>query len=241
MPGASRRAARAPRRASCPIRLPEIARRDASSDGSVKYGLRLRDGALIEAVLMPGRPLVRGSERVRGRAAVASDERAGVETARRRGSTPPAREVHGLSLVADRLRRRLRLLRHGTARAAGETSLRGRSSASSTPCSTTRPRARGAARGLHGDGRAVPESRRRLRRARHPLRDPSAAARDRLDVRHHSRLRRLAARERRPNLAVSINAADEATRTRLMPITRTYPLPAWRRRCASGRSSRIGA
>jgi 23S rRNA (adenine2503-C2)-methyltransferase len=29
---------------------------------------------------------------------------------------------------------------------------------------------------------------------------------------------------RRPNLAVSINAADEETRTRLMPITRTYPL-----------------
>jgi len=34
----------------------------------------------------------------------------------------------------------------------------------------------------------------------------------------------LAARERRPNLAVSINAADEETRTRLMPITRTHSL-----------------
>jgi 23S rRNA (adenine2503-C2)-methyltransferase len=35
---------------------------------------------------------------------------------------------------------------------------------------------------------------------------------------------RFAALPRRPNLAVSVNAADEATRERLMPITRTYPL-----------------
>jgi 23S rRNA (adenine2503-C2)-methyltransferase len=37
-------------------------------------------------------------------------------------------------------------------------------------------------------------------------------------------LPRLAALEKRPNLAVSLNAADEATRTRLMPITRSHPL-----------------
>jgi len=35
---------------------------------------------------------------------------------------------------------------------------------------------------------------------------------------------RFAARERRPNLAVSINASDPGTRTRLMPINATYPL-----------------
>jgi 23S rRNA (adenine2503-C2)-methyltransferase len=35
---------------------------------------------------------------------------------------------------------------------------------------------------------------------------------------------RFATLARRPNLAVSLNAADEQTRTRLMPITRTYPL-----------------
>jgi 23S rRNA (adenine2503-C2)-methyltransferase len=35
---------------------------------------------------------------------------------------------------------------------------------------------------------------------------------------------RFAALPRRPNLAVSINAADEETRTRIMPITGTYPL-----------------
>jgi 23S rRNA (adenine2503-C2)-methyltransferase len=39
-----------------PIRLPEILRREESRDGSVKYGLRLDDGALIEAVYMPGEP-----------------------------------------------------------------------------------------------------------------------------------------------------------------------------------------
>ena len=36
-----------------PIRLPEVARREVSVDGSVKFGLRLPDGALIEAVYMP--------------------------------------------------------------------------------------------------------------------------------------------------------------------------------------------
>jgi 23S rRNA (adenine2503-C2)-methyltransferase len=36
------------------IRLPEIVRRDRSSDGSVKFGVRLVDGALIESVFMPG-------------------------------------------------------------------------------------------------------------------------------------------------------------------------------------------
>src|SRR5262249_9239083 len=35
---------------------------------------------------------------------------------------------------------------------------------------------------------------------------------------------RFAALPRRPNLAVSLNAADEDARIRLMPITRTYPL-----------------
>ena len=36
---------------------------------------------------------------------------------------------------------------------------------------------------------------------------------------------RFAALDKRPNLAVSLNAADPATRERLMPITKTYPLP----------------
>jgi len=40
--------------AEAPLRLPEIARRESSSDGSVKYGLRYPDGALVEAVFMPG-------------------------------------------------------------------------------------------------------------------------------------------------------------------------------------------
>jgi 23S rRNA (adenine2503-C2)-methyltransferase len=39
-------------------------------------------------------------------------------------------------------------------------------------------------------------------------------------------IERLAARPRRPNLAVSLSGADDATRTRLMPINRTYPLAA---------------
>jgi 23S rRNA (adenine2503-C2)-methyltransferase len=41
-----------------PIGLPAIVRREASRDGSVKYGLRLEDGELIEAVFMPGEAAV---------------------------------------------------------------------------------------------------------------------------------------------------------------------------------------
>jgi 23S rRNA (adenine2503-C2)-methyltransferase len=37
-----------------PLAIPEIVRSEPSSDGSIKYGLRLFDGALIEAVFMPG-------------------------------------------------------------------------------------------------------------------------------------------------------------------------------------------
>ncbi|PYQ35002.1 MAG: 23S rRNA (adenine(2503)-C(2))-methyltransferase RlmN [Acidobacteria bacterium] len=37
-----------------PIGLPAVVRREPSRDGSVKYGLRFSDGALIEAVYMPG-------------------------------------------------------------------------------------------------------------------------------------------------------------------------------------------
>jgi 23S rRNA (adenine2503-C2)-methyltransferase len=40
--------------AEMPIGLPQIVRREPSRDGSVKYGLRLGDGALVEAVFMPG-------------------------------------------------------------------------------------------------------------------------------------------------------------------------------------------
>jgi 23S rRNA (adenine2503-C2)-methyltransferase len=39
-----------------PIRLPEVARRQEAADGSVKLGLRMEDGALVEAVYMPGEP-----------------------------------------------------------------------------------------------------------------------------------------------------------------------------------------
>jgi len=39
-----------------PIALPAIVKSAASRDGSVKYGLKLEDGALIEAVYMPGDP-----------------------------------------------------------------------------------------------------------------------------------------------------------------------------------------
>ena len=54
-----------------PILLPEIARREEAADGSVKYALRLADGALIEAVYMPGDAGARAANEFDGRADLA--------------------------------------------------------------------------------------------------------------------------------------------------------------------------
>ena len=227
-------------RASCRSALPEIARRDGSADGSVKFGLRLSDGALIEAVYMPGRGAVaRVNEFADARAPSPSRRCRNPESAH---STPPSREIHRLPLLADRLRGRLRVLRDRPARrrrnlTAGE--ILGQLYA---VLADDRPHARGAARRLHGHGGAVPEPRGRPAGARDPLRDPPAAAGHGLDLRHHAGASRASPRCRAGRTSPSrSNAADEATRTRLMPITRTYPLAGPRRGDArAGPSSRGG-
>jgi len=72
-----------------PLVLPRIVRREPSSDGSVKYGLRLEDGALIEAVYMPGdRAFSQANEFEDARARTGSDEAAA--PVRVNASTPPA-------------------------------------------------------------------------------------------------------------------------------------------------------
>lgn len=65
-----------------PISLPEIIRREPSEDGSVKYGLRLSDGALVEAVYMPGDAAVaKVNEFTDARAVTAAEPRAGTSAA----------------------------------------------------------------------------------------------------------------------------------------------------------------
>ncbi len=79
--------------AELPIRLPEVARREESVDGSVKLGLRLEDGALIEAVYMPaGAAAAEVNEFTDARAV----SPAGPPAPGLRRSTPPARALHRL-------------------------------------------------------------------------------------------------------------------------------------------------
>ncbi len=99
--------------------------------------------------------------------------------------------LHRLPLLADRLRRGLRLLRDGPARRREESHGRRDPRAALRRRGRRRPRGggRGTARRLHGNGGAVLESRGRAPGARDSLRDHLAAARDGLDRGRDSGLR----------------------------------------------------
>jgi 23S rRNA (adenine2503-C2)-methyltransferase len=204
-----------------PIRLPEVARREESADGSVKLGLRLEDGALVEAVYMPaGETSAEVNEFTDARAV--RPERLPARGAR--ASTPPvARFTVCLSSQT------------GCA----------------VDCAFCVTGRLGAGRNLSGGeilgqlhvllrevGRGMEGMRLVFMGMGEPFLNPEGviAALDILFalVSPHRvtvstsgitpAFERFAALPKRPNLAVSLNAADEAVREKLMPITRTYPL-----------------
>ncbi len=205
-----------------PIRLPEVARREESSDGSVKFGLRLFDGALIEAVYMPGREAFAQVNEFTD-ARTAAPERG--SEARARASTPPAERftvclssqtgcaVDCAFCVTGRL---------GAGRNLTAGEILGQLYAVLAETGRTTQGLRIVFMGmgepfLNLEG-VVPALEilfeilppRRVTVSTSGITSAFAA---------------FAALPRRPNLAVSLNASDEATRTTLMPITRTYPLP----------------
>jgi len=202
-----------------PIRLPEVARREPSADGSVKLGLRLADGALVEAVFMPGE---RGTAQVNEYA----DARipAGDEKAETRSPSPPL----------DRF----------TVCLSSQTGC-------AVDCAFCVTGRLGGGRNLSageivGQLYAVLDDARRSSEGMRivfmgmgePFLNPDGVlgAMDVLfEVVSPRRVTvstsgitpafaRFAALPRRPNLAVSLNAADPRTREKLMPITKSYPL-----------------
>ena len=208
--------------AEMPIRLPEIARRDEAADGSVKLGLRLFDGALIEAVYMPGSTAFAQVNEFTDARAIVKTRDPGPGT---RKSTPPTEKftvclssqtgcaVDCAFCVTGRL---------GAGRnlTAGEILSQLYAVLDATERTTEGLRIVFMGMGepfLNLDG-VLPAleilfeliAPRRVTVSTSGI-TPAFAA--------------FAALPRRPNLAVSLNAADEATRTRLMPITRTYPIP----------------
>ncbi len=171
-----------------PIRLPEVARREDSADGSVKLGLRLEDGALIEAVYMPTGEASAEVNEFSDARAVSPAPDSQTRASKLDASRDP---LHRLPFFPDGLRRRLRLLRDGAPGRRAQ-SLGGRDPGAAPRAALRgRPRDRGDAPGLHGHGRAVSESRGGDPGARGPLRARFAAPRHRVDLRHHARLRAL--------------------------------------------------
>jgi len=209
-----------------PIRLPEIVRREDSSDGSRKYGLKLADGALIEAVYMPG-------EASEARVNEFEDARAGKPDGgsgtrepgadRPRVPTPPGDYTVCLSsqtgcavdcafCVTGRL---------GGGRNLSTAEILGQLYAVCDDRSRGLDGLRVVFMGM-GEPFLNPDG---VIGALEILFEELSPRRVTVSTSGITpAFARFAALPKRPNLAVSVNAADEATRERLMPITRTHPL-----------------
>jgi 23S rRNA (adenine2503-C2)-methyltransferase len=210
-----------------PLALPEIVRSEPSSDGSIKYGLRLFDGALIEAVFMPGEAWHAAVNEFEDARAAPT----GAASPRSRVQGPKGREE------TDRTERFTVCLSSQTGCA--------------VDCAFCVTGRLGGGRNLSAGeivgqlyavlddvGRGSEGLRVVFMGMGEPFLNPDGVigALEVLFERVSPRrvtvstsgitpaFERFAALARRPNLAVSLNAADEETRTKIMPITRTYPL-----------------
>ena len=208
--------------AQMPLRLPEIERRDEAADGSVKLGLRLCDGALIEAVYMPGSTAFAQVNEFTDARAVAPTRPSSLGT---RDSTPPTEKftvcvssqtgcaVDCAFCVTGRL---------GAGRNLSAGEILGQLYAVLDATGRTTEGLRVVFMGM-GEPFLNPEGVLPALEILFEIIPPRRVTVSTSGI--TSAFASFAALPRRPNLAVSLNAADEATRTRLMPITRTYPIP----------------
>lgn len=205
-----------------PIRLPGVARREASADGSVKLGLRHADGALVEAVFMPGD---RGNAQVNEYA----DARAVVPTGDQRPETrkPSSSPLERFTVcLSSQTGCAVDCAFCVTGRLGGGRNL-------------TAGEIVGQLYAVLDDAGRTPDGMRIVFMGMgEPFLNPDGVI-GALDVLFEvvsprrvtvstsgitPAFPRFAALPRRPNLAVSLNAADAVTRERIMPITRSYPL-----------------
>jgi 23S rRNA (adenine2503-C2)-methyltransferase len=207
-----------------PIGLPAIVRREASRDGSIKYGLRLGDGALIEAVYMPGEMATAAVNEF-------TDARAGPGG----GSTPSPRPSPGRRASAPGKFTVCLSSQTGcavdcafcvTGRLGGGRNLTageilGQLYAVVDDVGLTTSGLRVVFMGM-GEPFLNPEG---VLGALDVLFELLPARRVTVSTSGITpAFEQFAQRRVRPNLAVSLNAADAETRAALMPITRVYPL-----------------
>jgi 23S rRNA (adenine2503-C2)-methyltransferase len=207
-----------------PVRLPEIVRREAAADGSVKYALGLADGAFVEAVYMPGdesrsaanefgdarlKPTGRRGDGATGRHPKTSDDR-GRYTVCLSSQTGCA--VDCVFCVTGRLG-------GGRNLTAGE--IVGQLDAVLDDAGRSSEGLRIVFMGM-GEPFLNPEGVIGALDVLFEVVSPRRVTVSTSGITPAFEL--FAGLAKRPNLAVSVNAADEETRARLMPITRTYPL-----------------
>lgn len=206
-----------------PVRLPEVARREASRDGSVKYGLRLTDGALIEAVFMPGEG---------GHAAVNEfeDARRNSEFGFRNADLEPARSTPPIEKFTVCLSSQTGCAvdcafcvtgRLGGGRNLSPGEILGQLYAVLDDLDRDATGLRVVFMGM-GEPFLNPDGVIGALEVLFEVLSPKRVTVSTSGI--VSAFDRFAALPRRPDLAVSVNAADEETRNRLMPINRTYPL-----------------
>jgi len=203
-----------------PLRLPQIVQRDEAADGSVKYALSLADGALIEAVFMPG-DAGRSVANEFADARAASNPKSKIQNPK--STTPQARFTVCLSsqtgCAVDCAFCVTGRLGGGRNLSAGE--IIGQLDAVLSDVKRTTEGMRIVFMGM-GEPFLNPEG---VLGALGVLGEVLSPRRITVSTSGITpAFERFAELPRRPNLAVSINAADPETRSKLMPITRSYPL-----------------
>jgi 23S rRNA (adenine2503-C2)-methyltransferase len=204
-----------------PIRLPDVARREESVDGSIKFGLRLGDGALIEAVYMPVDEATARVNEFADARAPAGPSTSGLD---RRPSTPPI--GHFTVCLSSQTGCAVDCAFCVTGRLGG-----GRNLTAGEILGQLHVVLREAGRSMEGmrivfmgmgEPFLNPEGVLPALEVLSELVSPRRVTVSTSGV--TPAFPKFASLDKRPNLAVSLNAADPATRERLMPITKTYPL-----------------
>jgi 23S rRNA (adenine2503-C2)-methyltransferase len=205
-----------------PIALPAIVRREPSRDGSVKYGLRLADGALVEAVYMPGDAAAADvNEFTDARA------NAAVEPVVRTPAAPPTGQANRFTVclssqtgcAVDCAFCVTGRLGGGRNLSAGE--IVGELYAVLDDAGRSAEGLRVVFMGM-GEPFLNPEGVLPALSILFEIVSPRRVTVSTSGI--TPAFERFAALPRRPNLAVSLNAADDETRSAIMPINRTYPL-----------------